>query len=89
MGGASFSLVITASTVPTSTVSPSATRIADNTPDAWAGISLSTLSVDTSNNGSPLTTSSPGRLNHFATVPSATVSPSCGILTSLMVKFPS
>ena len=75
------SAVMTASRVPTSTVTPSSTRIALMTPLACAGISVSTLSVETSNNGSPRVTDSPTCLNHFATVPSATVSPNWGMVT--------
>jgi hypothetical protein len=41
-----------ASTAPTSTVSPSGTRISDRTPVTGDGTSESTLSVDTSNSGS-------------------------------------
>jgi hypothetical protein len=39
---------MTASFTPTSTVSPSSTRMAVSTPDAGAGTSESTLSVETS-----------------------------------------
>src|SRR4051812_23555748 len=75
---------MTASFVPTSTVSPSGTRISVMTPADIAGTSESTLSVDTSNNGSSTATDSPTCLNHFVIVPSVTVSPSCGIVTSAM-----
>jgi hypothetical protein len=43
---------ITASRVPTSTVSPSWTRICCTTPDPGLGTSVSTLSVEISSNGS-------------------------------------
>jgi hypothetical protein len=74
----------TAITVPTSTVSPSWTRISVSTPDTGDGTSVSTLSVDTSNNGSSAATVSPTFLNHCVMVPSVTVSPSCGSVTSAM-----
>jgi hypothetical protein len=72
----------TARTVPTSTVSPSGTRISVSTPPAGEGTSESTLSVDTSKRGSSRSMVSPTAFNHFVTVPSVTVSPSCGITTS-------
>ncbi len=75
----------TAITVPTSTVSPSCTRISVSTPATGDGTSVSTLSVDTSNNGSSSATVSPTFLNHWVIVPSVTVSPSCGSVTSAMV----
>ena len=71
-----------ASTTPTSTVSPSGTRISDSTPVTGDGTSESTLSVDTSNSGSSSATCSPTCLNHLVIVPSVTVSPSCGIWMS-------
>ena len=69
-------------TAPTSTVSPSAATISVSTPDMGDGTSESTLSVDTSKRGSSSATLSPTCLNHWTMVPSITVSPSCGILTS-------
>jgi hypothetical protein len=48
------------------------------------GTSVSTLSVDTSNNGSSAATVSPTFLNQRVMVPSVTVSPSCGRMTSAM-----
>src|SRR4029078_7455983 len=80
-GGAS---AITASRVPTSTVSPSCTRISVTYPPDGDGTSESTLSVETSNSTSSSATSSPTCLNHLVIVPSVTVSPSCGIVTSAM-----
>ena len=74
--------------VPTSTVSPSGTRISSSTPAAGDGTSESTLSVETSNSGSSTSTRSPTALNHWVIVPSVTVSPSCGISTSAMVSLP-
>jgi hypothetical protein len=72
---------MTAIGVPTSTVSPSGTRISVITPDAGDGISVSTLSVEISTNTSSSTTESPMFLAHERMVPSVTVSPSCGIVT--------
>ncbi len=50
-------------------------------PDAGAGISVSTLSVETSSSGSSALTYSPSALSHRVTVPSVTLSPSWGIVT--------
>ncbi len=69
-------------TVPTSTVSPSGTRISVSVPDTGDGTSVSTLSVDTSNSASSAATVSPTCLNHWVMVPSVTVSPSWGRVTS-------
>ena len=80
---------ITASVTPTSTVSPSSTRMAVSTPSAGDGTSESTLSVDTSNKGSSRATWSPTALYHLVMVPSVTVSPSCGMVTSGNVESPS
>ena len=71
-------------TAPTGTVSPSGTRISVKTPAIGDGTSVSTLSVDTSNKGSSSATVSPTFLNHRVMVPSVTVSPSCGRVTSAM-----
>src|SRR6185369_14635303 len=76
-------LSITARTVPTSTVVPAGTRILVITPAVSDGTSIETLSVSTSNRISSTATVSPTFLCQFATVPSATVSPSCGINTSI------
>src|SRR6202020_2090024 len=81
--------LMTASRSPTSTVPPSWTMISERTPSAGDGTSESTLSVDTSNSGSSLATCSPTDFNHLVTVPSVTVSPSCGMVTSGNVKPPS
>src|SRR4029077_7391452 len=75
---------IPATTAPTSIVSPSATRISVTTPAIGDGTSVSTLWVDTSNNGSSAATLSPTFLNHCVMVPSVTVSPSWGRVTSAM-----
>src|SRR5579875_320309 len=79
----------TASLVPTSTVSPSWTRISESTPSAGEGTSESTLSVDTSNSGSSCATWSPTFFSQRMIVPSVTVSPSCGIVMSANVQTPS
>ena len=50
-------------------------------PDAGEGISVSTLSVDTSRSGSSTSTRSPSFFSQRVTVPSVTLSPSCGIDT--------
>ena len=47
------------------------------------GTSIDTLSVSISNRLSPGFTASPADLNHLVILPSATVSPSCGIRTSM------
>ena len=73
---------MTASTTPTSTVSPSCTLISVRVPLTGDGTSESTLSVDTSKSGSSSATESPTSLNHFVIVPSVTVSPSWGIVMS-------
>lgn len=72
-------------TVPTGTVSPSLARISVSVPATGDGTSVSTLSVDTSNNGSSAETVSPTFLNHRVIVPSVTVSPSWGRVMSAMV----
>ena len=68
--------------VPTGTVSPAGTRISTITPSYGLGISESTLSVDTSNSGSSKATSSPACLSQLPRVPSVTVSPSLGMVTT-------
>ena len=64
------------------TVSPSLTRISTTVPAMGDGTSVSTLSVDTSNSGSSTRDRVADRLNHFVIVPSVTVSPSWGMVTS-------
>ena len=73
--GAAPATPTTPITVPTGTVSPSFTRISNNVPAIGDGTSVSTFSVDTSNNGSSRAMASPTFLNHFVMVPSVTVSP--------------
>ena len=74
-----------ASTVPTSTVSPSVTRISVTSPDAGDGTSVSTLSVEISSSVSSASTRSPTSLSHLVIVPSETETPICGITTSTAV----
>src|SRR5690242_15206068 len=74
---------MTASSAPTSTVSSSFTVIDRSVPLTGAGISVSTLSVDTSSSGSSAVTSSPTDFSHRVTVPSVTLSPSAGIVTDV------
>src|SRR5262245_11010295 len=74
-----------ASMVPTSTVSPSWTRICVTTPSAGLGTSVSTLSVEISRSGSSRPIGSPTCLSHFVTVPSETDTPIWGITTSVCV----
>jgi hypothetical protein len=76
---------ITARRAPTSTVSPSGTSISVRMPAAGAGTSESTLSVETSKRGSSRLTWSPTAFIQRVIVPSVTVSPSCGIVTSANV----
>ena len=76
---------ITASTVPTSTVSPSATRISATMPSPGLGTSVSTLSVEISSSGSSWAIGSPGCFSHFVIVPSETDTPIWGITTSICV----
>ena len=70
-----------ASSAPTSTVSSSPTLIEERMPEAGAGISVSTLSVDTSSSGSSTSTRSPSAFSQRVTVPSETLSPSAGSVT--------
>src|ERR1043165_8891884 len=78
----------TATTVFTSTVSPSLNLTSVNVPAAGDGISASTLSVEISNNGSSRSTRSPTFFSHFVIVPSAMDSPICGITTSVLISSP-
>src|SRR5262245_23826534 len=84
--GAAAPEPITASLVPTSTVSPSWTRICWSTPLPGLGTSVSTLSVEISSSGSSAATSSPSCLSHFVIVPSETETPIWGITTSTAVS---
>src|SRR5215468_8033629 len=60
--------------------------MAASVPAAIAGTSIDALSVSISNRLSPGFTASPALTNHFEILPSATVSPSCGIRTSIIVS---
>ena len=77
---------ITASIVPTSTVSPSWTRIFVTTPAPGLGTSVSTLSVEISSSGSSAAIVSPSDFSHFVIVPSETETPICGMTTSICVS---
>jgi len=54
-------------------------------PATGEGISLSTLSVATSSNGSSTSTRSPGAFNHLVMVASSMLSPSDGSTTAVPV----
>ena len=71
--------VIRAITCPTLTVSPSWARISAIVPEAGAGNSMSTLSVEISTTVSPSDTWSPTFTVHSRIVPSVTDSPISGI----------
>ena len=72
---------MTASSPPTGTTSSSWTRIFETTPATGEGISVSTLSVETSSSGSSTSTVSPSAFSQRVTVPSVTDSPSAGMVT--------
>src|SRR5579884_1435140 len=72
--------------VPTSTVSPSWTRICVSVPEAGLGTSVSTLSVEISSSGSSASTCSPSCFSQRVSVPSETDTPICGITTSTAVS---
>ena len=74
-----------ATTVLTCTVVPSAALISLSTPEAGAGISASTLSVEISNSGSSRCTLSPTFLSHLVMVPSTMDSPIWGMMTSVAI----
>ncbi len=78
---ASSSVSMTAISALLGTVSPSWARISLRTPANGDGTSALTLSVMTSSSGSYLATESPGCLSQRPIVPSATLSPSWGIVT--------
>jgi hypothetical protein len=63
------------------TVAPSSARISLSVPSNGDGTSAFTLSVITSSSGSYFATWSPGCFSHLPIVPSATLSPSWGIVT--------
>ena len=68
-------------TEPTSMVSSSSAITFSRTPATGEGISVSTLSVDTSSKGSSTSTLSPTFFSHWVMVPSVTDSPNSGIST--------
>jgi hypothetical protein len=76
---------ITANSAPTATVESTATTIFCKTPATGEGISVSTLSVETSSNGSSTATWSPSFFNQRVTVPSVTDSPSAGMVTEKVI----
>src|SRR5436309_3498736 len=76
-------VAMSATTAPTSAVSPACTLISASVPVVIDGTSIETLSVSISNRLSPGFTASPADLNHLVILPSATVSPSWGIKTSI------
>ena len=57
--------------------------MASNIPATGEGISVSTLSVDTSNKASSTATESPTFFSQRVTVPSLTLSPSAGIVITV------
>ena len=62
-----------------------ATSIASKVPATGEGISVSTLSVETSSSASSTVTSSPTFFNQRVTVPSLTLSPSAGMVITVPV----
>ncbi len=72
---------MTARSAPTGTVSSSPTRISCRVPATGDGISVSTLSVETSSNGSSTSMVSPTLFSQRVTVPSVTDSPRAGMVT--------
>ena len=81
--GAAPASPILPSSPPTGTVSSSSAVMERSVPATGDGISVSTLSVDTSTSGSSTSTLSPTFFSHRVTVPSVTDSPSSGILTGV------
>ena len=79
---APLEVVIRAMTWPTVTVSPAWARISSIVPEAGAGTSASTLSVEISTIVSSSATGSPGCLDHSRIVPSDTDSPMAGMTMS-------
>ena len=77
----------THSSAPTSTVSSSSALISSSVPATGEGISVSTLSVETSSKGSSTSTVSPTCLSHRVMVPSVTDSPSSGSFTGVDIGF--
>ena len=84
-GAAATPSSITASSAPTATVESMATTMRVRVPETGEGISVSTLSVDTSRRGSSTLTWSPSFLSQRVTVPSVTDSPSAGMVTEKVI----
>ncbi len=78
--------LISHSTAPMAIVSPSCAWILAITPAVGEGTSASTLSVETSTNGSSRATVSPSFLSHSRMVPSVTESPIAGMTTETVVS---
>src|SRR3954462_5952496 len=74
---------IRASTVPTSTVWPTSTRISTTVPSPGDSTSVSILSVEIPQMISSRSTRSPTPFFHSTTVPSETDTPICGMTTSI------
>ena len=74
---------MSAKRAPTATVVSIGTSIASNTPATGDGISVSTLSVETSSKASSTATVSPTFFNQRVTVPSLTLSPNAGIVMTV------
>src|SRR3954447_18660793 len=72
---------MTARSAPTGTVSSSWARISCRVPATGEGISVSTLSVETSSSGSSTSMRSPAVFSQRVTVPSVTGSPRAGMVT--------
>ena len=81
--GAAPLVPINPSRAPTGTVESTATSIANKVPATGEGISVSTLSVETSSNASSTATESPIFFNQRVTVPSLTLSPNAGIVITV------
>ena len=79
------STAIRARTSPTGTVASTGTRISVTTPLTGAGTSVSILSVEISQIVSSAAIGSPTPTRQATTVPSATETPICGIVTSTIV----
>src|SRR5205823_1569346 len=84
VAGAAALVVIRAIICTTVTVSLSAARISVIVPDAGAGSSISTLSVEISTTVSPSLTASPTFTDHSKIVPSVTDSPPVGVTMSIV-----
>ena len=70
----------------TGSTSPSFAEMRATRPAAGDGSSLSALSVAISTSGWSLVTTSPSRTSHLVMVPSETLSPSWGMVTSIMFR---